>query len=180
LPEKLYFSKLYLQMENVARMVGNLWRNDLARRVTGYAASVSLASLIYVAWLTISATFSGVGTTRPGLIFGFGFALVFLFVGGFALALLLMIVPWAIAVWAHLKTRWDGRIYFPGVGALLVFTLGCATASIMPKPFWVEGQTFLEGAVIAAQRQGICLLLSGIAFGACYWWFERRVPSDIR
>jgi len=161
-------------------MVSNLRHFDLARRVTGYAVSAILASLIYVVWLTVSTTFGGVGTTRPGLIFGFGFGLVFLFVGGFALALVLMIVPWAIAVWAHLKTRWDGRIYFPGVGALLVFTLGCTTASILPKPFWIEDQTFLEGAMIAAERQGVCMLLSGIAFGACYWWLERHIPSDIR
>jgi hypothetical protein len=32
------------------------------------------------------------------------------------------------------KTQWDGRIYFPAVGGLLVFTLGCAAASISPKP----------------------------------------------
>jgi len=177
LPEKLYFSKLYLQMENGAGMITNLRHFDLARRVTGYAVSAILASLIYFVWLTVSTTFGGVGTTHPGLIFGFGFALFFLFVGGFAPALLLMIVPWAIAVWAHLKTRWDGRIYFPGVGALLVFTLGCTTASISPKPFWIEDQTFLEGAVIAAQRQGVCLLLSGIAFGACYWWIERQIRA---
>ena len=162
-------------MENGAGMISNLRHFDLARRVAGYAVSAMLASLIYVVWLTVSITFGGVGITHPGLIFGFEFALVFLFVGGFALELLLMIVPWAIAVWTHLMTRWDGRIYFPGVGALLVFTLGCTTASLLPKPFWIEDQTFLEGAVIAAERQGVCLLLSGIAFGACYWWLERRI-----
>lgn len=156
-------------------MISNLRHFDLARRVAGYAVSAMLASFIYVVWLTVSVTFGGVGTTHPGLIFGFGFALVFLFVGGFAPALLLIIVPWAIAVWAHLKTRRDGRIYFPGVGALLVFALGCTTASILPRPFWIEDQTFLEGAVIAAERQGVCLLLSGIAFGACYWWLERGI-----
>ena len=161
-------------------MVSNLQHSDLARRVTGYAASAMLASLIYVVWLTLSAKFSEVGTARPSLLFGFGFALVFLFIGGFALALLLMIGPWAIAVWARLKTQWDNPIYFPVLGALFVFTLGCTTASILPKPLWIEDQTFLEGAVIAAQRQGVCLLLSGIAFGACYWWLERRVSSDIR
>jgi hypothetical protein len=50
----------------------------------------------------------------------------------------------------------------------------------LPKPFWIEDQTFLEGAMVAVERQGVCLLLSGIAVGACYWWLERRVPSDIR
>src|ERR1700683_1942201 len=155
-------------------MVSDLRHFDFAPRITGYAASAILASLIYVVWIAVSAAFSRVGAARPGLLFG----LVLLFVGGFALALLLMIVPWAIAVWVRLKTRWDGRLYFPGVGALLVFTLVCTIASIMPKPFWIDDQTFLEGAVIAAQREGICLLLSGIAFGACYRWLERREPSE--
>lgn len=91
-------------------MVSNLRHFDLARRVAGYAVSAILASLIYVVWLTVSITGDGVGT-HPGLIFGFGFGLVFLFVGGFALALLLMIVPWAIAVWAHFKTRWTAYLF---------------------------------------------------------------------
>ena len=164
-------------MENGAGMISNARHFDLARRVAGYAVSAMLASLIYVVWLTVSITFGGVGITHPGLIFGFEFALVFLFVGGFALALLLMIVPWAIAVWTRLMMRWDGRIYFAGVGALLVFTLGCTTASLLPKPFWIEDQTFLEGAAIAAERQGVCLLLSGIAFGTCYWWIERQIRA---
>lgn len=158
-------------------MVSNLRRFHLARRVANYAVSAILASLIYVVWLTVSITFGGGETTHSGLLFGLGFASVFLFVGGFALALLLMIVPWAIAVWAQLKTRWDGRIYFTGVGALLVFTLGCTSAAISPKPLWIDDQTFLEGAVIAAQRQGLCLLFSGFAFGACYWWLERQIRA---
>jgi len=160
-------------MENRDGLVRNLHRIDLVR----YAVSAILASLIYVVWLSVAIAFGEAGTTHPGLLFGFGFAFVFLFVGGFGLALLLMIVPWAIVVWVHLKTRWDGRIYYPGVGALLLFTLGCTTAAISPKPLWIEDQTFLEAAVIAAQRQGLCLLFSGIAFGACYWWLERRIRA---
>jgi len=165
-------------MESRARKVSGLRNFDLAaRRVAAYAVSAILASLIYVVWLTISIRFGDAGTTHNGLVFGFEFALFFLFAAGFALALLLMTIPWAIAVWVQLKTRWDGRIYFPGVGALLVFTLGCAAASISPKPLWVEDQTFLEGAAITAQRQGLCLLVCGIAFGACYWWLERQIRA---
>jgi len=173
LREQLYFSKLYPQMENSSGLVRNLHQIDLV----GYAVSAVLASLIYVVWLSVSIAFGEAGTTHPGLLFGFEFAFVFLFVGGFGLALLLMIVPWAIIVWARLKTRWDGRIYYPGVGALLLFTLGCITAAISPKPLWIENQTFLEAAAITAQRQGLCLLFSGIAFGACYWWLERRIRA---
>jgi hypothetical protein len=167
-------------MESRAGKVSRLRNFDLAtRRVAAYAVSAILASLIYVVWLTVSIAFGGVGATHPGLIFGLEFALFFLFAGGFAPALLLMTVPWAVAVWAHFKIRWDGRIYFPGVGALLVFTLGCTAASISPTPLWMEDQTFLEGAVIAAERQGVCLLLCGIVFGACYWWLERQIRARL-
>jgi hypothetical protein len=157
--------------------VRNLWHFDLARRVAGYAVSAILASLVYVVWLMVSITF-GEGN-HPSLIFGLGFASFFLFADGFALALLLMIVPWAVAVWVQFKTRLDSRIYFPTVGASLLFAFGCTTASISPKPLWMENQTFLEGAVIAAERQGIGLLLSGIAFGACYCWLERKIQARL-
>jgi hypothetical protein len=81
-------------MENRAGMVSNIRRFDLGRRLAAYAASTVLASLIYVSWLTVSTAFFWSGrTTHHDWIFGFGFAVVFWLTGGFALALLLMIVP---------------------------------------------------------------------------------------
>ena len=166
------------QTEGMAGELSNSRHFDLARRVAAYGGSAILASLIYVVWLTVSVRF-GEGT-HPGLTFALEFAFLFLFAGGFALALILMIIPWAFAVWVQLKTRLDSRIYFLVVGALLVFILGCTAGSISPKPFWIDDQTFLTGAVITAQRQGVCLLLSGIAFGACYGWLERRIHPRSR
>jgi len=162
-------------METRATVVRNSHRINFV----AYALSALLASLIYVVWVSVSIAFDKAGTTHPGFLFGLGFAFVFLFVGGFGLALLLMIVPWAIVVWAHLKTRWDGRIYYPALAALLLFTLGCTAAAISPKPIIVEDQTFLEAAMITAQREGLCLLFSGIAFGACYWWLQRRIRAVV-
>ena len=120
------------------------------------------------------------GTTHPGVRFGFGFAFVFLFVRGLR--------PGVASdgrslgdccVGPTFSTRWDGRIYFPGVGALLLFTLGCTAAAISPKPFWIADQTFLEAAVITAQREGLCLLFCGFALGACYSWLERRIRAVV-
>ena len=89
-----------------------------------------------------------------------------------------MIVPWTLAVSAYRKLRWPGQLYFPVVGAVMVFVLGCTSASLAPKPLFVEDQTFLQGATIAAEREGIAFLLAGLAFGACYWFFgERRIPA---
>jgi hypothetical protein len=150
-------------------------RSPNLKRATGYAAGAGLASLIYVTWIAANAIFAG-----PDRLIGFsfGFAVLFWLVGGFALALILTIAPWAIAVWAHRKAQWPGEIYFPVAGALLVFTLGCAAISLAPTPFFVDDQTFLQGALIAAERQGICMLLAGAALGLSYWWLgERRIPQ---
>jgi hypothetical protein len=139
-----------------------------------YTVSAIVASMIYVGWLAISVAFE---TPDASLTFGFLFASFFWLANGFALTLFLMIIPWTIAVLAYRKLLWSSRIYFPGVGAIIVILLGCATASISPKPLWIEDQTFIQGAVIAAERQGICLLLAGVAFGTCYWWLAERHPT---
>jgi hypothetical protein len=85
-----------------------------------------------------------------------------------------MIVPWGLIVWVYRKLRWSGQFYFPAVGAFFLFALGCTTASTSARPFFMEDQTFLEGLVVAAERQGIGFLLAGIAFGASYWFFGER------
>jgi hypothetical protein len=144
--------------------------------VSGYATGAIAASLIYVGYI-ISAT-DKIGTTRLGFDSRLTFAILFLVAGGFAATLLVTIVPWILAVSAYRKLRWFGQLYFPGVGALVLFVLGCTSASLAPKPLFVEDQTFLQGAAIAAQREGIGFLLAGLAFGACYWFFgERQIPS---
>jgi hypothetical protein len=103
--------------------------------------------------------------------------LIFWAIGGFAPALLVMIAPWSLAVLAYRKLRWCSRLYFLGMGACMVFVLGCTSASLAPKPFFVQEQTFLQGAGMAAGREGIVFLLAGLAFGACYWYFgEQRIP----
>ena len=111
---------MYQQIENRAGAVNDSRHFGLGRRVVEYVGSAILASLVYVVWVTVSTGYFGVGTTRPGWIFALGFALIFWLTGSFVLAFLLIILAWAIVVWAHLETRWDGRIYFPGVGGLLV------------------------------------------------------------
>ncbi len=96
------------------------------------------------------------------------------FFDGFLQALLLLILPWTAAVWVRRKFRWSDRLYFPAAGALLLFVIGCTAASISPKLLFIEDQTFLQGALIAAQRQGFCFVISGAAFGASYWFISKR------
>lgn len=140
--------------------------------VIGHAWGAAVGSLIYVALDALVLRHSGTPETSLG--FDLGFIFFFLLPTDFAPALLLMILPWWLAVSVYRKLRLPGQLYFPGVGALLVFVLGCTTASLAPKPLFVEDQTFLQGATIAAERQGIAFLLAGLAFGACYWFFSGR------
>lgn len=141
----------------------------------GYAMGTIVASLIYVGWDAFVVTRSEPG----GLRFRLFFVLFFWVAGGFAPTLLVMIVPWSLAVSACRKLRWSAQLYFPTVGAFMVFALGCASASLAPKPFFIEDQTFLQGVAIAADRQGVSFLLAGLAFGACYWFFgERQVSAQ--
>lgn len=140
--------------------------------VIGYAWGAAVGSLTYVALDALLLMHSGTSQTSLG--FNLAFISFFLLPTDFAPALLLMILPWRFAVSVYRKVRLPGQLYFPGVGALLVFVLGCTTASLAPKPLFVEDQTFLQGAAIAAERQGIAFLLAGLAFGACYWFFGER------
>ncbi len=105
------------------------------------------------------------------------FAFWFWLTGGFILALLLLIIPWSLSVLIYRKFRWSGRIFFPVIGALLLFLLGSATSPFGWSPLFVGDQTYLQSALIAAQRQGIAFLLSGLTFGIVYWFFGERPLS---
>src|ERR1700722_3614340 len=86
---------------------------DLAWRVPEFIASAVVAGIVYVVW-TASGLFLGAAhRTFPDFLTTLALAFFFSITSGFALAMLLMIVPWAIAVWGQVKTGWNGRIYFP-------------------------------------------------------------------
>ena len=146
--------------------------------VVGYASGATAASLIYVAWIAFVVSDIGPQTSRAGFGFRLSFAIFFWVADGFAATLLLMVLPWILAVSIFRKLRWAPQLYFPGAGAFVLLVLACASSSLAPKPLFVDDQTFLQGAIMAAQRQGIAYLLAGLAFGACYWFFgERHIPA---
>ena len=149
------------------------WRPSLV----GYAVGVTAASLVYVGWFVFVTDRIEPESPEFGLGFRLLFGLFFWVAGGFGPMLLVLIIPWALAVSAYRKFRRHGQFYFPGVGAFVLFILGCAGASLSPKPLFIEDQTFLQGAAIAAERQGIGFLLAGLAFGVSYWWFGERQIS---
>jgi hypothetical protein len=137
--------------------------------------SALVASAIYIGWMTTTLTLS-TGVTHAG--FNLGFSLWLWLTGGFVGTLVVMVMPWLIAVWAYRRLRWSNRIYFPPVGGFFVFVIGCAMASVSPKPLWIEDQTFFEGAMIAAGRQGLSFLVSGLVFGVSYWLLSERHDPD--
>ena len=88
-------------------------------------------------------------------------------------ALGLMFLPWLAALRACRRLAIPGAAFHASVGAAATLLVGCATASLAPKPLFVEDQTFLEGAMVAAERQGLVLLAAGAALGLTSWGLAR-------
>jgi hypothetical protein len=144
----------------------------MGNRLIGYLASAVSASLFYVLWIVVS---SGPNRTPDGdVTVLIGIAFFFWLFGGMAAAFVLMAFPWYLAVRWHDRLQRFGLMYFSLIGAATLLVIGCATSSLSPKPLFVEDQTFLEGFMIAVQRQGICLLLTGFVFGLTFWLVSER------
>jgi hypothetical protein len=140
-------------------------------RIAGYALSSVLASAFYIGWIIVEAGPGGLRTRAVA-------ALIFYLSGGFAATLLLMTLPWALIVWITQKTASFRAIGFLCSGALCVLVIGCIVSSLLPKPLFVEDQTFLEGLLITLERQGILLALSGVILGFGYWFLAERNQRD--
>lgn len=148
-----------------------------AHPLLGYIAAFVVGSLFYVAWFTVVNRAPGSDVT---ILFRIGVAIFFWAFGGVAVALILMALPWSLAVVCANRIRRFGLASSLTLGAALTILCGCAASSLAPKPFFIEDQTFFEGFVIALQRQGICFLFTGLLFGATYWYLsERGRPSRL-
>ena len=151
-------------------------------RLVGYLASVVSASLFYVVWVVVS---FGPNRSSGGdvtVLFKIGFALFFWLFSGMAAAFVLMAFPWYMAVRWQDRLQRFGPMYFPLIGAVTTLVIGCVTSSLSPKPLFVEDQTLIEGFMIAVQRQGICLLLTGLVFGLTFWLVSDRLrhPRSVK
>lgn len=137
----------------------------------GYLASFLSASLFYLVWFSVETRTPG---SNVGVLFEIGLAIFFWLFAGMAAALVFIAVPWCLAVMLHDRIKCAGLVYFSCIGAALTIVIACATSSLAPKPLFIEDQTFLQGFIIAIQRQGICFLLSGLLFGATFWFVSER------
>jgi hypothetical protein len=142
-----------------------------ANRLVGYLASFACASLIYMAWFVL---WNRAAESHVSIRFRIGIAVFFWLFGGMAAALVLIAVPWYLAVIWHDRLQRFGLVYFCLIGAVFTLAIGCATSSLSPKPLFIEDQTFFEGCMIAVQRQGACLLLTGLVFGLTFWLVSER------
>ena len=143
-------------------------------RMVGYLASVTSASLFYVVWFVVSFEQNRTPDGHVTVLFKIGLALFFWFFEGMCAAFVLMAFPWYLAVVWHDRVQRFGLMYFSLIGAAITIAVGCGTSSLSPKPLFIEDQTFLEGFMIAVQRQGICLLLTGFVFGLTFWLVSER------
>jgi hypothetical protein len=144
--------------------------------ILGYVCSAMTATAFYAIWLfTIAYTASPDDPTK--LQSAIVFAIFICVFGGFLPALGLLIAPWLVAVRLYRRVNIPGSIFYPVIGATSLAALACITASLAPKLLFVEDQTFLEGVMIAAERQGPCFLLAGAVFGLTYWLCRRRTAA---
>jgi hypothetical protein len=143
-----------------------------ANRMVGYLASFSSASLFYLVWFAVQNRTSDSHVT---VLFQIGIAFFFWLFGGMAAAFVLMAFPWYLAVVWHGRLQRSGLMCFSLIGAATTTAIGCATSSLAPKPLFVEDQTFLEGFMIAIQRQGVCLMFTGLVFGLTFWFVSERL-----
>jgi hypothetical protein len=142
-------------------------------RVTGFALSSAIGWVFYLSWIAAEV---GPGSLPNRLTA----ALILSVFGGFSAALVLMILPWPLVVWIYSNVQRFGAIYFGCAGALLMICLGCAASSVSPKPLFIEDQTFIEGVLIAFERQGLCLALAGSIIGFGYWFFAENIVTGTR
>jgi hypothetical protein len=149
-------------------------------RLVGYLASVASASLFYVVWFAISLELSRTPDGHTSVLFKIGFAFFFLLFSGMGAAFVLMAFPWYLFVRLYDRLQRFGLIYFSLIGAATTLVIACGTSSLSPKPLFIEDQTFLEGFMVAIERQGICLLATGLVFGLTFWLFSERLRySDV-
>lgn len=153
------------------------------KRAFGYIVGAIFASLFYIAWIFCALLWSS-REAHQQFITIFSASILFFLIGGFGLVFLPLILPWTVVVSAFPKARCSGMIYFTLVGAILLFVIGCLISSLMPKPLFIEDQTFFEAVIIAVEREGICFALAGSMFGASYWFLcdrhvfaARKTPS---
>jgi hypothetical protein len=145
-----------------------------ANRVVGYLVSIVSASLFYIAWEVINVGLIGPPGQDTGLKFKTALAFTFFVLYGPCAAFVLMVLPWYLAVLWHDRLRF-GLMYFSMIGAATTLVISSATCSLAPKLLFVEDQTFLQGFVVAVERQGVCLLLTGFLFGLTFWLVSERL-----
>jgi len=111
--------------------------------------------------------------------FKLGFAATFCIIDGFLGSVLLMALPWMVFAYVKRHFKLPSSVYFPALGAILTVGMASMASSLSPKPLFIEDQTFLEGALIALQRQGICYTLAGLLLGFVYWLVTKPSSKSI-
>lgn len=146
-----------------------------ANRLVGYLASVVSASLFYLVWTVISIELMYKASDgHIDIQFDIGLAIIFMLLS-VGPAFVLMAFPWYLSVRWYDRLRRYGLTYFSLIGAATILVIGSMISSLSPKPLFIEDQTFLEGFMIAIERQGICLLLTGFVFGLTFWLVSERL-----
>ena len=151
---------------------------DSIKPMSAYLIAAFAASSFYIIWTTFF-FMSRSARETVGFLFHLGFSIFFWLFNGTAAALVLLFPLWYLTVRIYSRVQRFGTVYFGIIGAVITLIIGSGTASLSPKPLFIEDQTFIEGFIISIQRQGICLSLTGLVFGLTYWFLCERHRKNI-
>jgi len=91
-----------------------------------------------------------------------------------------MFIPWVLLMCISYKIRWFGPRFFMASGSGSAVVAGCIASFLMPKPLFIEDQTFFQVLIIFAERLAPLLFVSGLIGGWTYWFIaERRGPVEL-
>jgi len=151
------------QVPEKLQLPKKIWR---CNGVAAYLIAFLATSVFFVIWnfivLSFNHRYDGVFSEWDRLELA-----VVVYFGTIFSGLIILSLPWSIAVRVYRKNPSCGIAYFPFVGSLTMLILCSALYARAIQTFSLAPPYF-ECLVSAIQKQGACFICSGIVFGLTY------------
>ncbi len=147
----------------------------------GYLCAMAVASLVYIACTTVyyrlnettdktSVFYHSLGDT-------IGFAFIQWLAGGFLISMIVLIMPWIVAVKICRRLRMESLSSYAMIALLLSFPLDLLL-SITPFSIFAGPYVpFASRISLALRYQGVSYLIAGLMFGITYWILSIRTTQ---
>ena len=144
----------------------------------GYLCAMAVASLVYIACTTVYYRLNETTDKTSVFYHSLGDTIAFAFIqwlaGGFLSAMIVLIMPWIIAVKICRRLRVEGLLPYAMIALLLSFPLNLLFSM---TPFELIGSSALPSISLALRYQGVSYLIAGLIFGVTYWILSIRTTA---